>query len=441
MSTGSPATAEAILAIRRGDGRVLVDLARGTPKLPRMEFPGQHPPMNSKLTERVRIDLGLEAVLLEQIDFATAVLQTSSTRPPAPSGFRWVDIGQLTGERSSLAHWSALADPAADWFRPGWFARADDYIDERLLEMGRTRRGRTTQVKHWSMSAVLRTPTDAGAVYLKATLPLLADEPGITRHLSSLDVGPFATIRHSAPSECWWLADDFGGVSAIDAGIGERLECVRQLVRIQRATMSHVGELSELGCRVLDSEALSGRVIDIIGRDDLWLAPDSWKNRHRALSSGEVVRLRALVPRLLSDVEKLDRLGVPATLVHRDLHLDNAVIRRDGILLHDWGFATIASPLLSLASWLDDAREADSARYVDAYVDAWRDDIDPELLRKAWRIAKPLAAIAELDKFITLVDVVGPRQDFSWLPMTYGWCRRLLSAAADRHQVTHGWRR
>ncbi|MFC5824170.1 hypothetical protein [Nonomuraea insulae] len=108
--------------------------------------------------------------------------------------------------------------------------------------------------------------------------------------------------------------------------------------------------------------------------------------------------------------------------------------------LHDWSFATVTNPLFDLASWLHDASEPDAATYLDAYFCAWADALAPERMRDAWRVAKPLAAVVEMMKLIELADIVGPDHDFNWLPMTYGWGRRLLNAATDPDLTINGWR-
>ncbi|MFI6742237.1 aminoglycoside phosphotransferase family protein [Nonomuraea sp. NPDC050451] len=433
---------EAVLVIVDQDGAVLCDMAGGNPTLPRMPFDGRWPPMDSELTDRVRRELGLTTVVLELLDFTTVVLLAADrARPVRADGFAWHGHDAVTGQSRVLDRRAARSrPPASDWFRPGWFERAESYIDGELKGAGRVRLGPSRQIKHWSMSAVLRTPTDRGDVYLKAVLPRLAREPEITRYLASLRIAPFAHIIAMSPGDRWWLAENFGGVDGWAVSTEQRRACLTQLIMVQKETIHRGDELIAAGCVPLTSASLADGVRSIMARDDIWRAPKLAKNLDRALTDEEADRLQALTPYLLECVERLDGAAIPATIVHRDFHPGNVVVRDGEILLHDWSFATVANPLFDLASWLLDVSEPDAAAYLDACFAAWADIVAPERMRDAWRVAKPLAAVVEMMKLIELADIVGPDHDFNWLPMTYGWGRRLLNAAADPDLTINGWR-
>ncbi|MBE1582375.1 hypothetical protein ACFPOI_26050 [Nonomuraea angiospora] len=286
---------EAVLVIVDQGGAVLCDMAGGDPALPRMRFDGRWPPMDSELTDRVRHELGLTTVVLEPLDFTTVVLLAADrARPVSADGFAWHGHDAVTGQSPVLDRRAARSrPPASDWFRPGWFERAESYIDGEIKAAGRVRLGPSRQIKHWSMSAVLRTPTDRGDLYLKAVLPRLAREPDITRYLASLRIAPFATITAMSPRDRWWLAEDFGAVDGWAVSKEQRRACLTQLVMVQET-------------------------------------------------------------------------------IHRGDEL--------------------------------------------------------------------IAAVVELMKLIELADIVGPDHDFNWLPMTYGWGRRLLHAADDPNLTVNGWR-
>ena len=438
----SSESAEAVLVIVDQDGALLCDMAGGSPALPRMRFDVRLPPMDSELTDRVRRELGLTTVVLEPLDFTTVVLLAADgARPVSADGFAWHGHDAVTGQSLVLdARTARSRPPAPDWFRPGWFERAESYIDGEIKAAGRLRLGPSRQIKHWSMSAVLRTPTDRGDMYLKAVLPRLAREPDITRYLASLRTAPCATITAISPGDRWWLAEDFGGVDGRALSQEQRRACLTQLVMVQKETVHRGDELIAAGCVPLTSASLADGVRSILARDDIWRAPKLAKNLGRALTDEEADRLQALTPYLVECAERLDEAGIPVTIVHRDFHPGNVVMRDDGILLHDWSFATVTNPLFDLASWLHDASEPDAATYLDACFAAWADIVAPERMRGAWRVAKPLSAVVELMKLIELADIVGPDHDFNWLPMTYGWGRRLLNAATDPDLTINGWR-
>jgi hypothetical protein len=87
---------------------------------------------------------------------------------------------------------------------------------------------------------------------------------------------------------------------------------------------------------------------------------------------------------------------------------------------------------------LHDASEASCDAALNHYWKAWSEFLSPDLLRRAWRYAKPLAGAVEMLKFSTMVDHVGPDYDFNWLPL-YGWSRRVMDSVADRDGKMVGW--
>ncbi|MEV4413073.1 aminoglycoside phosphotransferase family protein [Catellatospora sp. NPDC049609] len=422
-------------------GLVLADERHGAPRLPRLEFPGEHPPMDDRLTDAFRAATGVVARLLEPLDFTTAVLVLRSPDPAPPAGYGWHALDGVRRNSTAVAEWAMRSgDARLPWFTPGWFERADRYIDETLGRLGRSRVAPTRQIKLWSMSSVLRTETDTGAVYLKAVLPHLAHEPVVTRFLAAQGVGDFAQVIAHSPQDRWWIAQDFGGVDGWSLPETALTRALQQLCHLQLTMVTRTAELRTVGCPRLSLPQLAAIVPELLARDDIWQAGKAPRNRRRALAPQERERLRSLAPFLTECCERLDAVGLPETLVHRDFHPGNVVLRGEGVLVHDWSFATVSQPMFDLASWLLDLTEPVARGRVTAFIRAWAASTAPDVLWQAWRHAKPLAAVVEILKLVELSDVVGRDHDFNWLPMTYGWARRLLNAAADSTMQTWGWR-
>jgi len=405
--------------------RVLVD---NTGALPVLGFDQAWPPMDSALTDAA----GHGTVLLEPLDYTTAVLAVSlpaDARSPRvdggqasagrrggpaddqfaapdedrsdptdgrnvpadgrglPTDGRWVAADVVRGQLDVVDAWLDRRRQARPqpWFRPAWFAETDAWLDGIANRTGPSR-----QVKQWGISAVLRTPTTTGAVYTKAVLPELAREPAVTRYLAERAGPPFARII--AETGLRWVAEDFGGTLPGP-------ETVRRMAAIQQATIDSTLILTTLGCPQLDL------VPDIVPAD--------------------------LRPQLLNCAERLAAYDLPTTVLHRDLHPGNVVVRPDGVLVHDWSFASIGPPLLDLGSWLWDASDTDARLSIETFFDAWSAVVDPALMRKAWVDAKPLSAVAELAKFIGLTELVGPAGAFAFAPVVRGWERRLRRCLAN----------
>ncbi|MGY0231079.1 phosphotransferase [Longispora urticae] len=316
-----------------------------------------------------------------------------------------------------------MGDVAPAWFDPGWFegisAALDDALDGRNLR----RTGPVTSVKHWSMSTVLRVPTDGGDVYLKAVLPWLSHEPRVIAFLARRR--PRGVPEILAVGDGWWLTTDFGGTDARSLPELDRTGAPLALAEVQRATATDLAGLRDAGCPVLSAADLADRIPALLARDDLWGAAP---NRPRALDRDEHRRLRALEPALLACCEQLAAGPLPDTVTHGDFHPGNAVARAGGFLIHDWSFAAIGHPLFDLAAFLHDASGTAAAEYVDRVLDAWLDHAPRPVLDRCWQAAKPLGAVVEILKFTALADATGPAHEDSWLPMVHGWARRLLRA-------------
>lgn len=362
--------------------RVLVDSAGA---LPVLGFAQAWPPMDSALTDAA----GHGTILLEPLDYTTAVLAAT-----APAGGRWVKAGAVRGQLDVVDAWlERRRQPRRQpWFRPEWFAETDAWLDGIV-----TRTGPSRQVKQWGISAVLRTPTTTGAVYTKAVLPELGREPAVTQFLAERAGPPFARLL--TVDGLRWAAEDFGDTPP-------EPDAVRRMVTIQQATTNFPGVLAELGCQPLDL------VPEVVPAD--------------------------LRPQLLACAERLAGYDMPVTVLHRDLHPGNVVRHPDGVLVHDWSFASIGPPLLDLGSWLWDASDDAARLSIEAFFDAWSAVVDPEMMRKAWADAKPLSAVAELAKFVGLTELAGPAGAFAFAPVVRGWDARLRRALANPEMPAWG---
>ena len=84
------------------------------------------------------------------------------------------------------------------------------WLDHRLAELGRRRTGDEVPVKVWSLSAVLRVPTDGGPLYLKAACDWFRSEPVHHRgaRAAVARAGAGAAGRRAGP---WVAADGSAG--------------------------------------------------------------------------------------------------------------------------------------------------------------------------------------------------------------------------------------
>ncbi|GIH08245.1 hypothetical protein Rhe02_63120 [Rhizocola hellebori] len=425
-------SAAKVVLVDDASGLVLCDERSGTVQLPELRFESAWPPLGGRLSEAIAAQIGVCGRVLEPLDFVTVVM-TAGPGQDAPVGYSWRPPADVYGQVTVVDRFLDQDRWRPPWYRTGWAERADAYVDEVLAATGRRRLGDSQQVKHWSLSAVLRTAADGGDVFLKSGLPPYAHEPAVTSWLATQGCGPFATIVAAAAPDAWWVANDFGGADGQKGSPADQARILAQLCRVQVAMLDQTEALFALGCRPLRMADLASTIPDLLSRDDLWAAPKELRNLHRAFDAHEATQLRGLGSFLSRCCADLETAGMPDTLIHGDFHPGNAVLRADGVLLHDWSFAAIGNPLLDLACARYDASPEQAAAGFDAYLSGWSGVVDPAALRRAWRPAGPISAFAELVKFVGLVDLVGEAHAFNYLPVVYGWARRLLGAcAADR---------
>ncbi|GAB3934721.1 hypothetical protein GCM10027614_08240 [Micromonospora vulcania] len=287
------------------------------------------------------------------------------------------------------------------------------------------RTGPVTQIRHWTTSTVLRAPTTGGAVFLKAVLPHLAAEPGVITFLARQWPRAVPEVLAHSAADGWWVTADFEAQPPARDGAA----ALRMLARMQTATVGRTAPLVAAGCPQVSLDDLAARVPALLRRSQLWQS-----------AGVDRAGLTGIGMWLQDRCAELDDLDLPSTLVHGDLHPGNVADRPDGPLLFDWSFASVAHPLLDLAGWLHPLAEPEARRQVGAYLDGWRQVALPGELSEAWRVAKPVAALAELVKFADLVDRTGPDYEFDYLPMAGVWARRIRDAVAGRDAHLTGWR-
>lgn len=334
---------------------------------------------------------------------------------PLPGG-RWVDRAELAGlslaeesQRELLAGFLAEEEAPplrAAWARPGWFAQATAWMGEALTALGRAPTGPVEQYKCLGISCLLRQPTDAGTVYLKATarLPLFVNEgrlmESLARYFPRWIPGPIA--RHDGNS--WMLLDDFGpNLWQRDKEKADFAPAAAEYARLQQASAERVGELLALGCIDRRLPVLAGQI------DPLLAHPLT----ARHAKAEERSQLAGLAPRLRERCAQLAAIGLPDALVHGDLHLGNVAAKDDGFLFFDWSDACVAHPFLDMITpYYMEKDEAKRARGKEAYLAAWEGWASRSALEEAWRLAKPLAALHQAVSYLHILigteEVVHP---------------------------------
>lgn len=350
-----------------------------------------------------------------------------------PTHGRWVgqsDLAALSladdGQRGLLTEYLAMLErievPAQrpPWARPGWLRDVREWIEDEVRRLGYVLVG-LEQVKHWSISSVLRVATDGPDVYFKVPmrLPLFADEAVVTLRLAERFPGYVPTPLAVEPEHGWMLVPDFRELFGWKAPFEIRLDMLRRFAGLQRRTAALTDELLADGCLDRRLAILEGQI------DPLLNDPEAV---HR-LTADEVAELRQLGPTLKDICRRLADYDIPPTLVHGDLHLGN-VARIDGKLHYfDWTDACISHPFVDLLSLQWERHEANRADLLNAYLEPWERAESAERLREAVELGSVVIPLHHAISYQHIVAGLEPSAKLE-LDETHEFLRAILERAS-----------
>ena len=303
----------------------------------------------------------------------------------------------------------------APWQRPGWLRETVRAVDRALADRSLRRTADPVQVRHTSVTGMLRIPTSAGVLWLKAVPPLFAHEGAVVEWLGR--VAPRAVPSVVARTPEWWLSQSFPEPAAPCGG-----DFLVTMARLQLASVGYVDELRAAGCRDRPLEVLPEEVNAAARRDDLLAGPD------RAALAGAVTGLRDVCTSLAA-------LGFPATLVHGDLHPDNVRWTKHGWFLFDWTDACIGHPLVEVALPLLYDGPVPAGERLAAFGAVWDASVGAAAVERGLLHAHTVGAAHQLVSYRAMVDEIecsggdeANRDDsLRWLRF---WARQLVRSLA-----------
>jgi hypothetical protein len=267
-----------------------------------------------------------------------------------------------------LVSGEAFEHGVAIWSSECWLAGAAAWVDERLAEAGLSRTGGMEQRSLRPWASVLRVPTTAGHVWLKATGPQSRFEVGLYRLLQ--EVAPERVLTPLAVSmERGWLLLPDGGRSlgerlegpALVEALGEALPAYAQL---QRDLGPHTKELLRLGVSDMRPEIMPARFDEAVAAVHAYVEHRADESERASLR--QVMDMRETVVRWC---ELLAGSAVPPSLDHNDLHAWNILGQGGDVRFYDWGDGVVAHPFASMLAlgWVP-MEDAERIRLRDAYL-------------------------------------------------------------------------
>jgi aminoglycoside phosphotransferase (APT) family kinase protein len=140
--------------------------------------------------------------------------------------------------------------------------------------------------------------------------------------------------------------------------------------------------------------------------------------------------LRRVAPRLHELIRRLDALGLPATLVHGDLHPGNVARIDEELVYFDWTDACVAHPFVDLHSlqWERDERTREAI--LDAYLEPWRAVAAEETLREAVALARVVTPLHHAVSYATIAASQEPSSR-SELDATHQFLREAMARVRE----------
>ena len=372
--------------------------------LPQLQIEGASRAQPAVIVEKVRRKLGLSAAFLRVESPSAVEVEYAGSEFATPSGLRWCT--------------RTMSPPIAErppWQRPGWLAQTTSELDQELATLCLERVGDPIQVRHTSVTGMLRVQTDRQPVWLKAVPSMFEHEGRLVRCLEHVAPHSVPTVLAVTPN--WWLSGPFP--EAQDSPLGDPLV---SLARVQVEVASRVDELRTLGCPDRPLNALAGEVARLVDRPDL-IGPE------------EREQLAAGLGRLADACAEVDGLGVPVTLIHGDLNPTNVRWTRYGWFIFDWTDACVAHPLIDLAWPLCSETTAIGTSRARTYAGVWASVLDSRTIERALHAAPLIGPAHQAISYRSIIDGIdrSAADQASGEQMTVllqFWVRRLLDSLA-----------
>ena len=381
-----------VVALIDGDSVLTLDGRRGLSTFPETE---SWPDLD-QIAEAAGVDRVMPVGPARRVADPDAVIHVVSGLPGASSlaGASWTPIDALAGrdvptvvgevvagivdEHHGTASWPAHRP---DWFRAGWLAEADAWVDDALAATGRQRSGATVPVRMWSLSAVLCMPVASAAgeesVWFKATCDWFRAEAAITEVLGTIAADHLPTLIAVDRERAWMLMAPLPGPDLRDQPACAPIAAAA-IASTQLSSIGQLGLLTAAGCpdRTVQPtlEALHGLVHGSVELD--------------ALTLGERAAAVAAEPWIVERIGELFATTVPPTVVHGDCHLGNVAADGDRAVLYDWTDGCVSHPFLDGVHLARSAGDEHHDAIKAAYTAPWREAYPDADIDRTWELAK-----------------------------------------------------
>ena len=365
-----------------------------------------------------------------------------------PAGSLWIDVATLAQTNLAIPELAPLLQawltgpqpaepdqpPAPEWILPGWLDEVEQWVREQLAHNGVRLTGKLEQLKTWSISCVLRFPTDHGDYFFKATPQVFQQEPFFTAFLAEHFPNEIPQLTAIEPARGWMLMPDFQAQNLENiADIAVWEGAARRYARFQIEALGLTETLLEKGCRDRRLDRL-GAQFEAVVTDMLQLPPDLQTD----LTPEELAKLADLVPVMKKQIAELDAFGLPMSIMHGDLNSNNVALTKVGqFIYYDWTDLTVSHPFLDLDAFLNWGSRFEKeipdwqVRVSNAYLEAWTVYLPMDQLIQAFEIAAGLAIMVQALNYYWIFTKIEASGRWEFEDFVSYYFRRILKSQSE----------
>ena len=288
--------------------------------------------------------------------------------------------------------------------RPGGIVSDLQWADEALLGSGRRRVGRPQQHRTWNLSCVHRLTLDDGSTaWLKVVPPFFAHEGAMLKFMQESDTATRVPVLLGMdPAHGRVLLEHVEGPLLWGVSTERWVHVIDTHVATQAALRNRMDDLRALGAPDCGNSAFLAAVTQLAARADV----------RSTVPAAALPQLDALVDSVPAILGALDACGVPATLVHGDLHPGNVLGSSTGPVVLDWGDACVAHPFFDLPALCNGIPEADHATVEQRFIGAWQAELPNADAARAAILMKPLNALRKELVYRSFLDQIEPSEHY-----------------------------
>jgi len=397
------------------DGLVLSDIIEGSPQLPRLSI-SRWSRLAKQLQKEIEWRWHIRAFILDIVQTApedTDIVLAELLFRPDP-GHSIEDIEWIRAEtlfRTCLSeHERVLLTRSYHWTDRGMTGGSPGWLHEVLDWVGRQAPFESTdgirQVQQWNASPasylLQLSSKKKTSLWLKIVNPAYSAEYRVTVSLTSIFPEYLPPITSSHAIWGAWLMED-GGPSMEKRELSEPMtvwSLSRRLAELQEASASQVQGLIESGCTHWNLERIYNGVAAALPLIAEAMEAQDIPGVSRLGRS----RLDELCEATEEACYRLGSVGIPDSLIHNDLQLENIIGPPARCRFIDWDQAGTGNPFLTFEQLRLQVPENRMASLSAGYSSWWSRSLSPEAIRAGFALAPSIAIAVQLSSFVASIS-------------------------------------